>query len=140
VTDDSGTCSDIIEFMGCVILTATFKLLKHDLFKPSDESEVKNIGLIISYYLEFAQNWEDIGCAEDETDWTEVLVSFADMYKVKIVGSEAVMKYVEEIREKIAGNEFKGDAACKRWVRQQQKEYNWRAHVSFFRSKSEVHT
>jgi hypothetical protein len=119
-----------MKLMGSLILSAIFELLRHGLFESRNKSPVKNIGMMLSYFLAFAQEWEMHGSVEGETDWTSVVVILAEAWEIEIVGPDKVMEYVEEIRENVSEKAPRDCATRMKWIEVQQKTFGWKSQVS----------
>ena len=94
--DDSEGNAKRIMLIGTALLTTIDVLIEEGLFTNS--SKIRNIGLILSMFLQFAADESDIpSCNED--GWKAIVVEKADAHGVTIQGLVGIEELVQDIRD-----------------------------------------
>ena len=83
--------------IGTALLTTIDVLIEKGLF--ANNSKIRNIGLILSMFLQFAADESDTSCNED--GWKAVVVEKADAHGVTIQGLVGIDKLVQDIRDNV---------------------------------------
>ena len=95
--EDSGGNAKRIMLIGTALLTTIDVLIQKRLF-TNNSSKIRNIGLILSMFLQFAA--DESGIAEGNEDgWKTVVVEKADAHGVTIQGLVGINELVQAIRE-----------------------------------------
>ena len=103
VLDDSEGNAKRIMLIGTALLTTIDVLIQKGLF-ANNSSKIRNIGLILSMFLEFAEDQSEIpSCNED--GWKAAVVEKADAHGVTIQGVVGIDEVVEDIRDDAEDNE-----------------------------------
>jgi len=75
IDDGEGVCK-LIELTGCMLVTALEAIDKAGELKQ--QSRIRDLGLVMSLYLEWAWNLEDYGIGEEgECGWRKDVVAYA---------------------------------------------------------------
>lgn len=93
--DDSEGNAKRVMIIGTALLTTIDVLIAHGLF-TNTSSKIRNLGLILSLFLQFAQD-EEVQLNED--GWDYVVVKKADTHEVTIKGLENSHELVESVRD-----------------------------------------
>jgi hypothetical protein len=96
VIDDSEGNAKRILLIGTMLLTTIDVLIGMGLF-VNDGLEIRNIGLILSQYLQLAVD-EDETCRFNENGWKGVVVAKADTHNIALQGLAGIDMIVEGIR------------------------------------------
>ncbi len=95
--DDSEGNAKRIMLIGTALLTTIDVLIQKADF-TNDSSKIRNIGLILSMFLQFAEDEGEIpSCNED--GWKAVVVEKADAHGVTIEGLVGIDELVQDIRD-----------------------------------------
>lgn len=93
--DDSEGNAKRVMLIGTALLTTIDVLIEKGLFTNS--SKIRNIGLILSMFLQFAADESDTSSNED--GWKAVVVEKADAHGVTIQGLVGIDELVQDIRD-----------------------------------------
>lgn len=83
--------------IGTAVLTMIDILIEENRFKQKHDY-VRNIGLVLAHFIQFAHNMEGI-CRRNEDSWKKVVVAEADEYGIKTEGLPNVESEVRKIRD-----------------------------------------
>ena len=90
--------------IGTALLSAIDVLISHNLFHSNANTVIRNIGLILCHYIQFAQEWTE-RCRANEAGWTKVAISKAQKHGVRIEGFYGVEKVLDKaLNASDAGN------------------------------------
>ncbi len=91
--------------IGTAVLTTLDILRSHKMLRPSPDTPIKNIPLVLSLFILFVGEWKRIGGGEDhglgETIWLRRVVQMADEHLITIGGPFGTAKHITKIREEI---------------------------------------
>ena len=80
IDDSEGNAKRVMLF-GTALLTVIDILLEKDLFK-SDNSEIRNIPMILGQFLNFVYDMKEM-CTANEDGWKRIVLEKADTYDIK---------------------------------------------------------
>ncbi|KAL8847086.1 MAG: hypothetical protein Q9221_007873 [Calogaya cf. arnoldii] len=89
--------------IGTALLSAMDVLKSHKLFHSNNNTEVRNIGLILCHYLQFAYDQREIPRL-NEAGWTKLVIHTAEEHGIRIEGFYGIEKVVSALRKSSAGN------------------------------------
>lgn len=105
--------------IGTALLTAINEFIRQDLrrrhrgqemlFKNAS-SEIRNLGLIISYFLQFAHENSDT-CRLNEDGWKHEVIRLTDEHNVSIQGLAGIDNVIDEIRKRKNDGDDHGNEA-----------------------------
>ena len=99
--------AEIIMIFGTAVLTTLDILRAHKLLvphTPSSPAPIPNIGLVLSFFISFVQEWEGIGGGDHgigETYWPRRVLQMADEAGIEIKGPHGVEAKVADLRADI---------------------------------------
>jgi hypothetical protein len=89
-----------MSLLGTALLSTITVLIEEGSFKATDTS-IRNLGLVLSFWLNFITDICDEMCSNGESDWVMKLVQMADEHGVVIDGPWAMAEKVQKVRDKI---------------------------------------
>ena len=95
VIEDSEGNAKRVMLIGTALLTTIDVLIEKGLF--ANNSKIRNIGLILSMFLQFAVDESDTSCNED--GWKAVVVEKADAHGVTIQGLMGIEMLIQGIKD-----------------------------------------
>lgn len=107
VSDDSERNAKIVALFGTALLSTNDILIQGDLFKEG--SSIRNLGLILSLFIGFAEDCCSDLCQEGESDWTKRVVLMAQDHGVEIKGPHGIKEHLQSIRNEIANEKVDGE-------------------------------
>jgi len=103
VIDDAEGNAKRVMLIGTALLATIDALIKKDLFKNGN-SEIRNIGLVLSHFLRFVAETSET-CRLNEDGWKAEVVKKADEHGVTIQGLSGVDELIESIYEGVNDSE-----------------------------------
>lgn len=117
--DDGARTSELIGLIGCAFLMMLTTLDKEG--QLTKNSEIKDLGLIISLYLKYSNGLEAYGIDEEELEWRPTLVAFA-----KKAGIDLAVGGCDGIKDAL---EEEGDVYADK-LKGVEKRFSWAKNVS----------
>lgn len=117
--DDGERCGELIKLMGIALLTALHDIDRAG--KLTKDSELRDIGLVMTTYLEWAHDLDQYGFDDGQMDWLKDVVAYAKKASIDLatVGCQSAAKILENF-ERVPP--LKDDKKADRW--------NWTKNVS----------
>ena len=81
--------------IGTALLSAVDVLISHNLFHSSNNTVVRNIGLILCHYINFGHLWAE-RCRNNEAGWMGVVISKAQAHGVRIEGFYGMEEIIDK--------------------------------------------
>ncbi|KAL9117753.1 MAG: hypothetical protein Q9187_005708 [Circinaria calcarea] len=111
--DDSERNTKVAALIGTALLSTINTLIQEDLFKEG--STIRNLGLILSLFIKFAEETCSDLCEKGESDWTKRVVLMAQDHGVEIKGPYGIEEQLQNIRKKITGDQDDGEDTEDEW-------------------------
>lgn len=89
--------------IGTAILSTIDILVKNSLFHSDRNTKVRNIGLVLCQYLQFAHD-ERESCRKNEAGWTKLVIQRAQEHGVPIEGFYGIDDVVKQLKVSTPGN------------------------------------
>ena len=107
MSDQSKRNAKVVALFGTALLSTIDILIQEDLFKEG--SSVRNIGLILSLFIGFAEDCCGDLCEKGENDWKKRVVLTAQDHGVEIKGPFGIEEQLQSIRTEIADETDDGE-------------------------------
>ena len=97
--DDGARASQLMGLFGCAFLTVLDVVDRAG--KLNKESEFRDLGLVMSIYLDWASGLEDYGIDDDDLSWRKNVVAYAKKANIDLatVGCHGTAKNLEKYKK-----------------------------------------
>ena len=107
MSDDSERNAKVVALFGTALLSTIDVLIQQDLFKEG--SSIRNLGLILSLFIGFAEDCCSDLCEKGESDWKKRVVLLAQDHGVEIKGPYGIEEQLQSMRNEIADEKDDGE-------------------------------
>ncbi|KAF4508504.1 hypothetical protein G6O67_004870 [Ophiocordyceps sinensis] len=118
--EDGGRCSDAMEMVGYLSITALNVLKDQGVLAPN--SDIPNLGLVLAVLLQWAWSWTDLLDWEN-IGWVYRVLDIVEEAGVAVGGTVGFPKVLEEMKKKAPRN-----GSDKRW-----KSFSWTGRCTSYR-------